>query len=238
MNDLLFALLGAMVGSFTACFAWREAMGLSQTGRSFCAACGHTLGAKDLVPIFGFLCNKGRCRYCRARIPRELPLGEGLAALAFAVIPCYTLDPSQRLWLGVLVTMLLLIAFEDLYTHTVSDVYQLLFFLLIVVHWLMGWGDGAGSRIAAAVFLALPVLLLARLRPGHLGSGDVIFVANIGLLHGLETAAYAFSIGIFAALLAALYALLFKGAGRKTVLPLLPFLTFGTYAAFFLPFVH
>ena len=57
----LAALLGACMGSFLNCMAWRVVHGESVLrGRSHCDACGHMLGARDLVPIVSYLASGGR----------------------------------------------------------------------------------------------------------------------------------------------------------------------------------
>ena len=62
-------ILGCALGSFTDCLAGRMLAGASiLKGRSHCDACGHVLGVPDLVPLFSWLCLRGRCRYCGAKI--------------------------------------------------------------------------------------------------------------------------------------------------------------------------
>jgi len=68
---------GAVLGSFLDCAASRWAAGAPMfSGRSRCTACGHVLGAGDLVPVFSFLLHRGRCRYCGAKIPADCLLAE------------------------------------------------------------------------------------------------------------------------------------------------------------------
>ena len=64
-------LLGACMGSFLNCMAWRIVHGESVLrGRSHCDVCGHVLTARDLVPIVSFLAHRGRCRTrCWAALP-------------------------------------------------------------------------------------------------------------------------------------------------------------------------
>lgn len=53
---MLAALLGACVGSFLNCMAWRIVHAEPITkGRSHCDACGHVLSTADLVPVVSFL---------------------------------------------------------------------------------------------------------------------------------------------------------------------------------------
>ena len=62
-------LLGACMGSFLNCLAWRMLHGESVLrGRSHCDACGHVLGVRDLVPVLSYVCSGGKCRYCGAKL--------------------------------------------------------------------------------------------------------------------------------------------------------------------------
>ena len=66
---VLFAPLGAIVGSFLATIAVRWPEGRSVlSGRSACDGCGRALAARDLVPLLSALAVRGRCRFCGARI--------------------------------------------------------------------------------------------------------------------------------------------------------------------------
>ena len=66
---LVAGLLGACLGSFVNCLAWRLVHGESVwKGRSHCAVCNHPLAPLDLVPVLSWLFLRGRCRYCGERI--------------------------------------------------------------------------------------------------------------------------------------------------------------------------
>ncbi len=82
-------ILGCALGSFTDCLAGRMLAGASiLKGRSHCDACGHVLGVPDLVPLFSWLCLRGRCRYCGAKIPAESFWAELVSGI---VLLCLTL---------------------------------------------------------------------------------------------------------------------------------------------------
>lgn len=59
--------------------------------RSACAHCGQTLSARDLLPIAGWLLNRGRCRYCGHAVSALYPAIEVAATLvalwSLAVLP-------------------------------------------------------------------------------------------------------------------------------------------------------
>ena len=85
---VLAGVLGAVLGSFLNCAAWRIAHGESFVkGRSHCTSCGHVLGFLDLIPVFSWIFLGGRCRYCKTKIsPRYM-----LTELFFALVSVLTL---------------------------------------------------------------------------------------------------------------------------------------------------
>lgn len=66
---------GLALGSFTTCVVYRVPRRLSlwrhegEGGyRSFCPSCKHPLTARELIPVFSWLVQRGRCRHCGASI--------------------------------------------------------------------------------------------------------------------------------------------------------------------------
>lgn len=66
---LVGALAGAILGSFlaTLILRWPQGRGVAR-GRSACDGCSRTLAARDLIPLFSAMVQRGRCRTCGARI--------------------------------------------------------------------------------------------------------------------------------------------------------------------------
>ncbi len=89
-------LIGAAVGSFINVLVLRlapekaEAEGTSLSkavsGRSFCDSCKKTLRWFELIPVFSFIWQKGRCLRCRKRISWQYPIVELLAGIVFVLI--------------------------------------------------------------------------------------------------------------------------------------------------------
>lgn len=122
--------LGAIFGSFANLVINRTIRQVSIISPpSHCESCGHRLYPLDLVPIFSFLFLKGRCRYCREKIPRDnlfLELISGLFLLIF-------FDPNNILASTLLYSGLILaliIALIDLKTFDIYMV-QILYLGLI-----------------------------------------------------------------------------------------------------------
>lgn len=99
LQSILVTLAGPVFGSFAATLAHRIAAGGSPwSGRSRCAACGHVLGVRDLIPIASWLVLGGRCRYCRSAIGRFELAVEALA-LAIAIMALARFGGGQ-VWLA------------------------------------------------------------------------------------------------------------------------------------------
>ncbi len=102
MELILFA-FGASVGSFLKViadryephlFLWDKKIigGLlrrssSEASRSRCPSCGAELRWFELIPIFSFFVQKGRCRRCHQKIGLQYPLVELISGFIFVFIP-------------------------------------------------------------------------------------------------------------------------------------------------------
>lgn len=116
------ALLGACMGSFLNCAAWRVVHGESVLrGRSHCDVCGHVLAPRDLVPVFSYVFSHGRCRYCGAKLTPRHAVGEAVAALVFVSL-LLRYDISLRtLEAWAVACLLLACAFADLEGYIIPD---------------------------------------------------------------------------------------------------------------------
>ncbi len=96
----LFLVLAApCVGSFLGVVAVRLPTGAPiLRGRSACPHCGQVLGPRDLVPLLGWLVNRGRCRHCGQALSWAY-LAIELAALGVALWSLAVL-PGWLAWAG------------------------------------------------------------------------------------------------------------------------------------------
>jgi len=77
-------LLGSAVGSFLNVLVYRTFRGEGWVkGRSRCEACRRSIAWYENVPIFSYLCLKGRCSHCRALISPIHPTIELLTGTLF-----------------------------------------------------------------------------------------------------------------------------------------------------------
>ncbi len=85
--------IGAALGSFACCQAWR--LRLKETKKSnpgkwsVCLSCGKRLSAKENIPIFSWLFQRGKCRHCGAKIGKAEILSELSLAAALVGLGAY-----------------------------------------------------------------------------------------------------------------------------------------------------
>ena len=81
----IIATLGLFVGSFINVAIMRLPKGETIIrGRSHCDSCGHVLSWYELIPLFSFIIQWGKCRTCGAKISLQHPIVEVATALVFA----------------------------------------------------------------------------------------------------------------------------------------------------------
>jgi len=84
--------LGLIIGSFinvlTLRFSPDEPNRFNKAfhGRSYCPHCHRQLAWFELIPIFSFICLRGKCRTCHKKISWQYPIVEFFTALIFVVL--------------------------------------------------------------------------------------------------------------------------------------------------------
>lgn len=213
------AVLGAVMGSFLNCAAYRIAHGQSfLKGRSHCPDCGHVLGAPDLVPVFSWLFLRGKCRYCGKKVSVRYLLVELFFALVTVV--CLLRFDLTVLCLRnyVFLCCLFCLSLVDLESYEIPDgclLISLAAWLLALPFLWAGWKDALRHLLAALVFggglLLLSLIMDKVLKKDSLGGGDIKLYFVVGLYLGF--AATLFSL-LLACVLGLLFALLRKRFGK------------------------
>ena len=249
---VLAGVLGLAVGSFLNVVVYRVPAGMSIVRpHSACPGCGHEIAARDNVPVVSWLLLRGRCRSCRAGISPRYPLVELAGAVAVVGVAVWS-APSLAAATGtaaIVAAVLQLLAYAYLAAISIAlalidiDVHRLPNPIVLPAYavgaMLLGGaallrGDvTALVRIAAgAAVLFAFYALLAFIKPGGMGLGDVKLAGVLGLYLGYHGWA-SLVVGWFAAfLLGGLFsvALLVGGrAGRKTQVPFGPWMLLGAW---------
>ena len=222
---LVFTLLGLFVGSFLNVCIDRLPRGQSIIHpRSHCAVCNRELGTLDLLPIFSYLWLRGRCRYCRARIPLRLPIVEGVTGLLFALL-YWKFGLGLELGISLIYVSLLTAIFViDLENQLVLDkvTYPAMVLALAFSFFWPGLGV-VSSLIGGAIGLAAMALPFIIYRRG-MGLGDVKLGALVGLMTGFPLVFVAILLSWIGGGLVAAILLAFKIKKLKDPIPSATFL--------------
>jgi len=211
---LVVFIYGAVVGSFLNVLIYRLPRGLSIVKpRSHCPNCKTELRARDLVPLLSFLWQRGKCRYCGARISWRyfwVELATGLlfwgiywrygwswdtvlyALFAAALVAAFFIDLEHFLipdGLNVLMLALgiarniVLVAQDDPQAWVVAGRWQLPYALV-------------GAVVCTAVFATIAVMGRVMFRKDAMGFGDVKLARAIGAMMPLKLALLAFVVAV------------------------------------------
>lgn len=187
---LLVILLGPAVGSFLAVLVDRLPRGEDAVLRpSTCRQCGVTLSASQMVPIFSFLLQRGRCGACHGPIPPWLfyleliCLGGGVLAVLQGGGGLTVVLSAAFLWVlaGLATADLLWLRLFDPLTAALA----LITFALSLTPQGAGLGQAAlGAALGAGGFAVLRWGYWALRRREGLGLGDVKLMVGLGAFAG------------------------------------------------------
>lgn len=196
---VLTAIVGLVMGSFLNCWAWRITHHESiMHGRSHCTTCNRVLGARDLIPVFSWLCSKGTCRYCGQSISARYPLTELFCAIVFvSIVMRYdiSLEAAQLLCFA---SILLVLSLTDLDDYIIPNgciiaaiIVRVLYIvasgLLVGTDMLTLALDSLLGGVAVFVPLLLVVLVADKLLGrDSMGGGDLKLFFVAGLYFGWQ----------------------------------------------------
>ncbi len=237
------ALFGLILGSFSTALIHRIPANiriLSASARSKCPHCALPLNARDLIPVFSWLWQKGHCRYCKARISARYPFAEILtAALALGFYAAHPYPALDFIPMALAAPVLVALVFIDLEHKILPNALVLTLAILGAIRLAVLIFAGAGDiklllfefTSGAVVFAAAGLIMMFGFKKfankDALGMGDIKFFAAAGLWLGLM------NIGLFF-ILAGVFGVILGGAWKifkkETAFPFGPALI----AAFFL----
>jgi prepilin signal peptidase PulO-like enzyme (type II secretory pathway) len=162
-------ILGILIGSFLNVVALRYNTGMTLKGRSKCFSCGKNLKWYELVPLFSFAFQKGKCRNCKSKISWQYPVVELLAGVLFVLViwafPPLTVQASFTTLYYIFITCLLLVIIVyDVKHKIIPDQLVYLFgvvsLLKLFISTDLSFVVPSINSILAGPILALPFALL------------------------------------------------------------------------------
>ena len=176
--------VGTVVGSFFNVLIPRLDSGEFIWGSSKCLLCKHALSWYELIPLFSYVLQKGRCRNCKREIPLYYFLTELLIGLLF-VTAYLVFDTYMELFFAFLtIPFFVAISLYDIRYKLIPNIlsYSLMFIALVYLFFV----NNPFESILAGIFFALPFLLLYLISGGRwIGFGDVKLALPIGVFVGI-----------------------------------------------------
>lgn len=176
--------------------------------RSFCPNCKEQLKWWHNIPFFSWLLLRGKCHFCKTKIPFRYPLVELLSG-SFALLSFSYFDLYTAILVYAFCAVIIVISFIDIDYYIIPDVISipttLISIILIVINqffnifqWPVSnnlldsfYGVLAGAGV---LFVVSELFFLIRGKIG-LGFGDVKLLLFIGILFGPYCALYTIFIG-------------------------------------------
>lgn len=265
MAIVLITVFGLCLGSFVNALVWRlheqetlvekKPKGLGNKlrsrsivkGRSMCPNCEHVLSPKDLVPVLSWISLRGKCRYCKVRIP-DTPLVElavpVLALVSFLFWPFAPFGWTAAaitafvLWILIL-TMFVALTVYDIRWYLLPDrivaplTIASLAFVGVLMFIYQDWMIVRDALFGALVVSGTFFVLWYTSKEKWIGGGDVKLGVSLGLLAG--SAMMGLLVIFLASVLGTISAIpkLFQKTQAKTSEPFLipfgPFLLLATF---------
>lgn len=233
-NYLYFFILGALFGSFFNVVGLRIPLGKSIiVPRSSCSKCGHTLQALELIPIFSFIFQNGKCRMCGKNISKMYFLIELLTGFLFA-FTFYKIGFQKEIIVGLsIVSLLVIILVTDLAYMLIPNRILLFFLPIFILERfyipLDSWWSSIIGSLAAFFFL----FMIGIISDGGMGGGDIKLFGVLGVALGWKLILMTFIIACFMGTIWGLIAMKVNKSKNSNPFPFGPCIAIGCIASYF-----
>jgi len=232
-----FALLGVAVGSFLNVCIDRLPSGKSIVfPPSHCDACEKGLSAIENIPVLSYLWLRGRCRYCKAAIPRRVLWVELTGGTAFALLYWHygwSAELAVMLFYFCLFLVIFVIDLEKYIVITYVVIAGLIAAILFSIFLekspiVPGIADAAiGGAIGLGIFIVIYLIAYAIYRGKGFGLGDVYIGVMMGFILGYPNIMVGILLSFWLGGATAVILVILKLKRMKQALPLGIFLSVG-----------
>ena len=217
MQIFLVAIFALIFGSFASLISYRLANKQPIVfARSKCVNCGVALKILNLIPLFSWICQKGKCSNCKTKISPRYPLIELSFLIAFLtiffVLKC-EMDWKMIVYFLIAGTLIVM-SVIDLEEYFIPDSTQyFLTILAAVLAIIEGGPNGAilnvkASFLYAAFGLGLWLFFYFAAKIEAIGIDDIKFFFIAGLMLGVDNF-------LSFMLLSGIFGMIFGGAWQK-----------------------
>ena len=231
LYSILIFLFGSLFTSFFHVLATRLIKKETLKGRSHCDHCNHDLKLIEVLPIIGYLINKGRCRYCNEKVDIKYLIYEIIGGILYLIpflIYGFTLD---YLVIVILISVLIIESIADIdYMIVIDKIWMIGMVPLLIIRIIEGniFEYLISSGILFSIMFFIAIIGRSIAKKDALGGGDIKIYLFIGL-------ALAFPQGILSIFIASLFGLIYGIIfikDKDNYLPLIPFIALSVYLSY------
>jgi len=230
-------LIGMSIASFIGSLSYRMPKGISiLKPASFCPYCKKRIKPYDLIPVISYLILRGKCRYCKEKIPLRYLLIE--ISLPLAYVGIYIAFGLNQLFFiysylsGVLFYLSLLdVEVGNICEIDIIMVYPSAFYLLYLS--IKGKSPCSTNQYIYGLIMGVSLVAISYIivflikRQVPMGMGDLFIIPGIALhFTGIEVIRILIFSSVSGVFLGTLLILLGK-VKRETRFPMIPYITFG-----------
>ncbi len=234
---IMFFIIGAIFGSFYNLVGTRIPRGESIVKpRSHCENCNHVLTATELIPIFSYIFQSGKCKNCGIKLSLFYPFTEISCGILF-LISYYSFGFSLDLIISLtLVSTFIIILVSDLNYLLIPDRFIIIPAIIIFIITIISSGITnamiqLGYGLITFIFMYLIMLLGNKLfKKESLGGADIKLMFLVGLTLNPMLAIVVLFLASIIALPIALFLLV---KNKEHVIPYGPFLMIGLLIVYF-----
>lgn len=234
MYTVLFAVIGAVFGSFYNVVGLRIPKGESIVSPpSHCTSCQKRLTGFELIPVFSYLIQGGKCRSCKVKFSPIYMVTELITALLFA-FAYIQLGFTWELAVALLfISLLVIINVSDIAYMLIPNKILLFFLPLLVIGRIVSplepiWDSLVGAAVGFGV-----LLLIAVVSKGGMGGGDIKLFLLIGLVLGTFQTLLTLFLASVIGMIVGIVILKVRGQGRKTPVPFGPSIAVAAIIVYF-----
>ncbi len=229
---ILFFILGTIMGSFYMVVAERIPRGESiVTPPSHCDRCKHRLSPLELIPIFSYIIQGGKCKNCKTKLSFFYPLYEFISGVLFALSYISYGFTLQLIITLTFVSLLLIITLSDIEYMIISDGVLIFFILTLMLEIFLIYDIKTLGISILNGLISFTIMFLLRLlgnfifKKDTMGGGDIKLMFIFGLVLDYKMALLSIFIGSFIGLPISLILIRNK---KNHEIPFGPFLALGS----------
>lgn len=234
---IVFFMVGLIMGSFFGVVGTRLSEGKSivKPG-SYCTFCNHKLKWYELIPVFSYLIQGGRCRKCKKKLSIFYPIVELITAILFSVC-YYTFDFTTELFIALIIaSFLVIVIVSDINYLIIPDEVTIFFSILTIILKFCFYGVNKTffSILSGILMFCLMycIMMLGNkiFKKESMGGADIKLMFFIGLILSPSLSIFNIFVSSVIALPVSLISL-YKN--KDNVIPFGPFLLMGTLLIYF-----